>query len=341
MNISVEQTSTIFFALAVVHTFLASQFQKFSHKFPKNSVKENIFHLLGEAEVVFGLWAGLYILFLLINQDFDFALNYLNSRNFTEPIFVFVVMSVCSTKPILNLALSIIESLAKLLPFNRSVSFFAVTLTVGPILGSFITEPAAMTVTALVLYQRYYSQGLSRSLMYSTLGVLFVNVSVGGTLTPYAAPPVIMVSSQWGWDLHFMLTQFGWKGVLACLLSTAFLCLRYRKELAAVKIESAPTSTKKVPPWIVATHVLFLALIVLTAHYMVFFTGLFLFFIGLYVITKTYQDSLDLKACTLVAFFLGGLVVLGGPQGWWVEPTIRSLDSTLLFLSSIGSHRDA
>ena len=80
-----------------------------------------------------------------------------------------------------------------------------------PLLGSFITEPAAMTLAALMLRDRYYARGLSRRLMYATLGVLFVNVSIGGTLTPYAAPPVLMVAATCGWDLPFMLSTFGWK----------------------------------------------------------------------------------------------------------------------------------
>ena len=45
---------------------------------------------------------------------------------------------------------------------------------------------------------------------YATLGVLFVNVSIGGTLTHFAAPPVLMVADTWGWNLGFMMSTFGW-----------------------------------------------------------------------------------------------------------------------------------
>ena len=61
-------------------------------------------------------------------------------------------------------------------------------LTVGPLLGSLITEPAAMTVTALVLRERYFGPESTRSFRYLTLATLLVNVSVGGVLTHFAAP---------------------------------------------------------------------------------------------------------------------------------------------------------
>jgi len=52
-------------------------------------------------------------------------------------------------------------------------------------------------------------------LKYATLGLLFVNVSIGGTLTHFAAPPVLMVERPWGWDTPFMLAHFGWRAALA------------------------------------------------------------------------------------------------------------------------------
>ena len=62
--------------------------------------------------------------------------------------------------------------------------------------SSLITEPAAMTLGALMLRERVFSAAVSNKLKYATLGVLFVNVSIGGTLTPFAAPPVLMVTSK-------------------------------------------------------------------------------------------------------------------------------------------------
>jgi hypothetical protein len=57
-------------------------------------------------------------------------------------------------------------------------------LTLGPLLGSFITGPAAMTICALLLRHRFYSLKPSESLKYATLGLLFVNISVGRKLFP-------------------------------------------------------------------------------------------------------------------------------------------------------------
>ena len=74
-------------------------------------------------------------------------------------------------------------------------------MTIAPILGSFITEPAAMTIGALLLAKKIYKHKPKATFAYATLGLLFVNVSVGGTLTHFAAPPVLMVASTWSWDM--------------------------------------------------------------------------------------------------------------------------------------------
>jgi hypothetical protein len=44
-------------------------------------------------------------------------------------------------------------------------------------------------------------------------------VSIGGTLTSYAAPPVLMLASAWQWDSGFMLAHFGWKAAVAVLVN--------------------------------------------------------------------------------------------------------------------------
>ena len=84
-----------------------------------------------------------------------------------------------------------------------------------PVAGSFITEPAAMTICALLLARQFFDLEPSTRLKYATLGLLFVNVSIGGTLTHFAAPPVLMVARPWDWDLLFMLSHFGWRAALA------------------------------------------------------------------------------------------------------------------------------
>jgi Na+/H+ antiporter NhaD/arsenite permease-like protein len=41
-----------------------------------------------------------------------------------------------------------------------------------------------------------------------------------------------------------------------------------------------------------------------------------------------------LREGLLVAFFLAGLVVLGGMQKWWLQPILAGMDSLMLFIGS-------
>jgi hypothetical protein len=329
-------SGAVFFGLSILHTFLVKRFQSLAHRYPKGSAGENFFELLGEVEVVFGFWAGLFLLTLAAASGKAGAVQYLESRNFTEPAFVFVIMTVCSTRPILIFVGRMIEWVSQLLPIRRPLAFYVSALTIGPIMGSFITEPAAMTVTALILLERFYSNRVSAGFKYATLGLLFVNVSIGGTLTPFAAPPVLMVAEKWGWDLSYMLSQFGWKGALSVVLSTGLIAFRFRKEIGGLDWKPERGNDRVLPVWVVATHLLMLGLIVATAHTMVLFFGLFLFFLGLVTVTREYQRGLKLREGLLVAFFLGGLVILGGAQTWWLEPLLSKLTALPMYLGAIG-----
>ncbi|MBN8538056.1 MAG: putative Na+/H+ antiporter [Deltaproteobacteria bacterium] len=332
----IQYTATVFFALAILHTFSVKFFQNLSHKYVEGSVGENLFHLLGEVEVVFGIWAGLFIIFFMMVSGVPQTIGYLEGRNFTEPMFVFVIMAVCASRPILALSEKVIRLVGKIIPIDSNVGFFAATLIVGPILGSFITEPAAMTVTALILLKNFYQRDISEKLRYATIGLLFVNISIGGTLTPYAAPPVLMVAAKWNWDLMFMLSNFGWKAVLAILVSTIIVTYRFRKELTTIgKEKKVETKTLRIPAWVTVLHIFVLIAIVMSSHYLVLFTGIFLFFLGIASVTKEYQNELQIKESLLVGFFLAGLVVLGGYQSWWLEPILSRLTSLPLYLGSI------
>ena len=330
-----EYAATLFFALAILHTFLVKKFQHLALQFKEGSVLENLFHLLGEVEVVFGFWAGIFLIWIYFLGGEVSATEYLGKQNFTEPAFVLVIMTVCSTKPILDLAREIIERISTLIPLKGLLPFYITALIMGPILGSFITEPAAMTITALLLLEKLFSRSASKSLMYATLGLLFVNISIGGTLTPYAAPPVLMVAGKWGWDLNFMLTHFGWRAMIAVVISTLVVVVRFQKELRSLGREQRAQS-KKIPLWVKLVHLVFLIAIVANSHHMDIFILWFLFFIGAATVTKEYQNELKIREGLLVAFFLGGLVILGGPQGWWLSPVLQSLNSIQLFLGAIG-----
>ncbi len=334
---SIELIATVLFALAILHTFFCSRFQQFGDRFPEGSVAENVLHLLGEVEVVFGVWAGLFIAFYMATVGVKDAVHYLEARNFTEPLFIFVIMAVCASRPILEFAGKIIRSFGRMLPLQKSLGFYIATMVVGPLLGSFITEPAAMTVTALILFRQFYSSSISTHLKYATLGLLFVNISIGGTLTPFAAPPVLMVAGKWGWDLQFMLTNFGWKSAIAIFISTAIIAYRFRKEISNVDLKVTKEKNQlQTPAWVIVIHMIILCLIVLSVHHPVLFMGLFMLFLGITTVTKEYQDELRIREALLVAFFLGGLVVLGGLQAWWIEPILTNLNALPLYLGAMG-----
>lgn len=330
-----EILSTVCFFVAILHTFLVKKFQHQALKYEAGSVGENLFHLLGEIEVVFGFWAGIFILLTSFLVGKTETLEYLNQRNFIEPLFVFVIMTVCSTKPILFLVDALIFGVARILPLHRTYSVFISALVVGPLLGSFITEPAAMTVTALFLLKHFYEENISDRLKYATLGLLFVNISIGGTLTPYAAPPVLMVASSWGWDLSFMFTHFGWKALVATLISSVLVVLFFKNDFKEIKIKSSSPTEVRIPIWVSLLHLVFLALVILNLHNVVVFMGTFLFFMGVTTVTQEYQDQLKIKESLLVAFFLAGLVVLGGPQKWWLQPILSQLSSHVLYFGSM------
>jgi len=450
--------ATVIFFLAIIHTFLSSRFLAIAHKWeveheerkaaqqvPRNSVSvgASLFHFFGEVEVIFGLWA--IILGTVVIAFFDWATFtcYVNYRvNFTEPMFVVVIMALSATRPILKISEAFMDRVARLLGGSLKAWWFTV-LTLGPLLGSFITEPAAMTITALLLANKFYELKPREAFKYATIGLLFVNVSVGGTLTHFAAPPVLMIASPWDIGTVDMLTHFGWKAISGIVLGNALyfflfknqfkaleqqfalrnlkdeirrkylprdvmeadfdamddavnqelqfdqaietqideaadkyrnlLTSKYFDEVAARGVDRelakkafderfeeiklaklrefipmllpsekrAPfldpdwdTREDPVPWWVTAVHVVFMAWTIFNAHDPELFVAAMLFFLGFAVVTSSYQNRIDLKPPLMVGFFLAGLVVHGGLQGWWIEPVLGSLGEVPLMGSA-------
>lgn len=330
--------ATGLFAVAVVHTFSVKKFNYLARKFRSGSVGENLFHFLGEVEVVFGVWASVLIGIWSFKYGSDSAISFLESVNFTEPVFVFVIMCMAATRPVLEFCGNFIGKLAEKLPTPYPTSLYFLTLVIGPLLGSFITEPAAMTVTALLLRDNFFAKRISLSFKYATLGLLFVNVSIGGTLTHFAAPPVLMVAGPWGWDTAFMLTHFGTKVLCSILVSTFLTALFFKKGLMRSFSEEKQSyqQPRKEPLWVVLVHLMFMSITIVHSHHIVFIVPLFLLFLGFCVVTNEYQDELKIKESLLVAFFLGGLVTLGKLQDWWLQPILSGLEPVVLFLGAIG-----
>ncbi|MDR1367793.1 MAG: putative Na+/H+ antiporter [Candidatus Accumulibacter sp.] len=319
--------AVIIFALAIAHTFSANLFERLAHAHPRHA---GIWHLLSEVEVVFGFWAMVLIVLTLILRGERQAVSYLESCNFTEPLFVFAIMVIAGTRPILAFAETSVRYLARFLPMRSGMAMYFLVLFAIPLLGSFITEPAAMTLAALMLRETLFSRKISDRLKYATLGVLFVNVSIGGTLTPFAAPPILMVAGKWNWGFAFMISTFGWKSALAVFTNAAIVTFAFRAEFAGMESESR--KERGVMPYgVIAVHLFFLTSVVAFAHHVVVFTGLLCFFLGYATAYKRYQDPLILREAFLVAFFLAGLVVLGGKQQWWLQSVLMKMDSSAVY----------
>ena len=450
--------ASLIFLCAIIHTFLTGRFMVIAHRWthdheekikkglaPRDSVHHGaeIFHFLGEVEAVFGIWAAALLAAIVLFFDWPTAKSYILYKvNFTEPMFVVVIMTLAATRPILQVTERFMWKIANLMGGTLTAWWWSI-LTVGPILGSFITEPAAMTIAAMLLADKFYSLSPSNKFKYATLGLLFVNISVGGTLTSYAAPPVLMVAAPWKWDTLFMLTHFGWKAVLGILAANLCYFLIFRSELKALQKTFAMNSLKDeiqqrylkradvenmmdqcieklddrlhfvdtfseqlketgreitqrlekraladlkdkgvdpdlarrafeernkeiqlrrmrrampgllppeerppfldpdwdhrddpVPLWVTLVHIAFMGWTIINAHYPPFFIPGLLFFLGFAQVSSPYQNRLNLKPALLVGFFLGGLVIHGGLQGWWIEPVLGNLNEIPLMLGA-------
>jgi hypothetical protein len=322
------------FGIALLHTFSTKQFERLSHRFPRHA---GLFHLLGEVEVVFGFWAMVLIVAMALVGGGAQALQYAESRNYTEPLFVFVVMVIAASRPVLRTVVALVDTAARWLPLPTPMANAWLGLAAVPLLGSLITEPAAMTIAALMLAPQIFRTGVPERLKYLALGVLFVNVSIGGTLTSYAAPPVLMVASTWQWDSAFMLATFGWKAAVAVLVNATACTFVLRRHLPhASALEAGRQAQPPVPAAVACVHILLLAGVVLFAHHPVVFLGLFLMFLGFAQAYERHQSPLILKEALLVGFFLAGLVVLGGMQQWWLQPIVSGLEPLALFAGALG-----
>lgn len=238
--------ATLIFLCAIIHTFLTTKFLSYAHKWEhehkqkieqglvyKHSVHipAGIFHFLGEVEVVFGIWVIALGAAIFYFHDWHTFVSYISHKvNFTEAMFIVVIMILSSTRPILKLSEMLMWKIANLLG-GTLAAWWLTILTIGPLLGSLITEPATMIISALLLANKLYELEPSTKFKYATIGLLFVNVSIGGTLTHFAAPPVLMVAGPWNWGTGYMVANFGWKAIVAILISNGVYFLIFRKEL--------------------------------------------------------------------------------------------------------------
>jgi Putative Na+/H+ antiporter len=354
--------ATIIFVAAIIHTFLTAQFRKIAHRYqrrydaieeslagtasPPVSGKEHdklifsaqLFHFMGEVEAVFGIWLVPLFIAIIAFRGWSTMVDYVGQVNVADAIFVVVIMAMASSLPILRFTENVIAKVSAI--GNRTpASWWLTILTLGPMLGSFITGPAAMTICALLLRHRFYSLKPSQLLKYATLGLLFVNISVGGVLTQFASPPVVVVASVWNWNLVYMLTHFGWKAVIGIILSNSLYLALFRKEFArlASKVpgQELDQERRRPIPWgITGIHVLFLCWTVANAHYPVLVILGLLFFLAFVSATRLNQQAIALRPPLLVGFFLAALIIHGGCQQWWIAPVLGSLSKWPLMIGA-------
>ena len=328
----IELIAACLFAAALIHTFAAKPVERLAHRFPRHA---GVFHLLGEVEVIFGFWAIVLVIALAMAASPAEALGYAESRDYGEPLFVFVVMVIAGSRPVLALVWQIVQAMSRALPLPNALAYTWLGLAIVPLMGSLVTEPAAMTIAALMLAPLVFKADVPEPAKYLALGTLFVNVSIGGTLTSYAAPPVLMVAATWQWDSAHMLAQFGWKAAIAVLVNATIATAALRKHLLAA--DAMPARPADPVPWpVTLVHLALLAGVIVFAHHPVAFFGLFLLFLGFAQAYERHQNPLLLKEALLVGFFLAGLVLLGGLQRWWLQPVISQLEPLALFFGALG-----
>lgn len=369
--------ATLIFICAIIHTFLSGYFLEMAHHHEKRhrerieemgltaakkpqddaqddvSFRANLYHFLGEVEAIFGIWvialAMAVLWFFGIQGEgigagmAEFKKYIGNDVNFTEPLFVVIIMAIAATRPVVRFAEFIVDKVAKIFG-GTPAAWWLSALTITPLLGSFITEPAAMTIAAFLLAKKFYDLNPSPKFAYATLGLLFVNISVGGTLTHFAAPPVLMIAEKWNFGMSYMFLHFGWKAALGILISNAIYFYHFKGEFQKLK----PTVNQDmhmpsrwidredpIPIWVTITHLAFLAFTVLNAHTPEMFIGGFLLFLGFTQATGHHQNEVQMKSPVLVGFFLAGLVIHGGCQGWWISVLLTSIQNEWVLM--IGS----
>ena len=254
---------------------------------------------------------------------------------FSEAAFIFCIMILASSRPLVTVVkiglLKLSELITALTKIDIKLVQFFVLLTLGPLIGSLITEPAAITLVALLLY-RMIDQ-IDEKFLYGIIALLFVNVSVGGGLTHFAAPPILMVASTWNWGIKDIFVNLG-EAVLVAVFANTILFIFLFKNKIKSQLSALEKNHTPMPIWIIGVHILFLIGIVVEAHNPVHFIILFVVFFGFTKITKLHQDGLKIREGLLVGLFLAGLIVFGSFQRWWLEPLISSVNDTVLYFAA-------
>lgn len=323
----------VLFWVAILHTFLAPAVRSFAARVEhKRPFLGRILDVFGEVEFVFLLWTVPLFVLLSFSKGFYPTVKYFGTGvSYQEPLFVAVIIALAATRPILYLAERILGFIARI--FGGGVAAWWYTLLIiGPLIGSLITEVAAITIVALLLAQKFYEAKPSKKFAYATLGLLFVNISIGGILTHFAAPAVVMVAAKWDFTTPYLFSHFGPAVITSVIVNVLVIGLIFSKELKTLKLPAPSEAAKKpVPVWIVTVHVLLLLWTVINSHYPpLLFFGL-LAAIWFQTVSREYQEPLRIFDAVKVGVFLAGLVIFCGLQSWWIVPLFEGLNPYKLF----------
>ncbi|MDR2668079.1 MAG: putative Na+/H+ antiporter [Puniceicoccales bacterium] len=348
---------TLFFIAAIGHIFLGGMLTARSHRLREMYVctdpgrtlrrrlldfRARLWHILGEIELPFAMWAVPSLASIAIFYGPSSLAKYVEKISFAEPIFIVAIMAVASTRPILQIAETVLSLIARFFGGTATSWWFAILLAAPP-LGSLITEPAAMTIAAILLAKKFYPLGPSERLSYGTLGLLFANISVGGALTHFAAPPILMVAGRWQWTTAYVFMNIGIRAICGIIFATATYGIIFRRELAKLKCAAtADVVGRRCPPWVIICHIAFMIWIVCSLHSPTNVIGGFAVFLVFSRCTSRHQSKLRLRESTFVGIFLAGLAIHGGMQGWWMEPLLMGLKPLALFAmaASLSSFND-
>ena len=337
-NFGTEQLATFFLALALLHTFSVSFIVKIADKIKKYSLMNKILHILSEVEVVFGFWAIIFLSVWSFREGAEKVITFGKNLSITEPIFIFCIVVIASTKPILYFAQSVIvsssEKISKLLKANQVQTQFLVLLIVGPLLGSFITEPAAITIVGLVLMRMFNEKVIDSYFLYGLTALLFVNISVGGALTHFAAPPVLVVARIWEWNIKTVFMNLGIPATIAVVANTFLFRFKFKSEIGKF-FKPLKFDLEFMPFWVISVHLFSLFILILSLHHPIVLILTLFLFVVFSKLTAKFQDNLRWKESFLVAFFLMGLLILGSFQYWWLQPIITQLSDKTVFLAAI------
>ncbi|MBS4169108.1 putative Na+/H+ antiporter [Parachlamydia sp. AcF125] len=341
-------TANVLLGIALAYNFLSRKILTFPPNWQKIQVGENeqalswissknplklFFHYVRTAKRIVGIWIIPLLASVTFLYDWRIAINFLSTRNYTEALFVSVIMTIVSSQPILNLMEAFIRKIASLGKESPG-SWWVSLLTVGPILGAVITEAGALIVTSLLLAKQFYTRPVSQNLAYATLGLLFTHISLGAILTNFGAPLDWMHVEQWSEEELFTLARFSGKSLLTIFISTLCYYLYFRDEFAELakreKTFSPSETRQRIPWWVTATHTMCLSVAILSLYHPPIFLSVTCLFLIFHETTRQYQTRLKLRPPMLVGFFFSALVIHGGLQEWWTTPLLERVDALML-----------